>query len=159
MTDMTAVSAVSDTPPERTPSAIEAVATVSARHLSRNMAATLRAVADEGHSFAVKHFGRVVGFLIPTEGRVAVRRGPQVVYEVPEPEALLELNEVESSIVRTLYREGRSVPDRLMGDRTFSETARALAALECSDPPLIRKTWMGYELTPAGVRHAEELGS
>ena len=159
MTHMADVSDVSDTPPRDTPSPIAPIDRISARRLARNTAAILRAVTDEGHSFAIEHFGRVIGFLVPREGRVAVRRRGKVVYEVPEPEPLLELGERDIEILRILHRDGPSVPDRLIPPgEGFTPTAIALARLEITKPPLIRKGWMGYRLTSAGARRAEELG-
>ncbi len=155
MTDMTAVS---DTPPERHVGSITPVRHVSARFLARNLAATLREVADEGHSFAITHFGRVVGFLVPLEGRVAVKQGRDLVYEVPEPEPLLELNEVEAGIVGTIYRIGKAVPDQLVDGRNIGTVLVALSKLEATTPPLLVRDWGSYDLTPAGLRHAEELG-
>ena len=81
MTDMAAVSAVSDTSPEQRCAPIVPERTVSARFLARNMAAILREVADDGHAFAVEHFGRVVGFLVPREGRELVRHRGKVWWE------------------------------------------------------------------------------
>lgn len=156
MTDMTAVS---DTSPARTSSPIEPVRTMSARDLSRNMAATLRCVADEGHSFAITHFGRVIGFLVPLDGRMPVRRGGKVVYEVAEPEPLLELTASQLDVLRILHRRGESVPDLLIPpEGTWAETAMTLFELETTKPRLIVKSWMGYKLTAAGERHAQELG-
>lgn len=34
----------------------------------------------------------------------------------------------------------------------------ALGELEITRPPLLVKTWRGYELTDAGERHAKALG-
>ena len=51
------------------------------------------------------------------------------------------------------------MPDLLIPpDGTWGETALTLYQLETSNPPLIVKSWMGYKLTAAGERHAEELG-
>ncbi len=158
MTDMTAVSAVSDTPPDETPSPIAPVRHVSARFLARNLAPILREVADDGHSFVITHFGRVAAFLVPVDGRVPVKRGGHLVYEIPKPEPLLELNEVEKSIVGTLYRSGKAVPDRLIGGHDVGAVMSALGKLEFTNPPLLVRDWGSYDLTPTGVRHAEELG-
>ena len=159
MTDMTVVPDVPDTPPDDTPSSIHPVETVSARRLARETAAILRAVADDGHSFAIGHFGRVIGFLVPREGREPVRRRGNTVYEVPEPEPLLELTDVQTEILKIMHRDGHTAPDRLIPDGAHvGEALIALSELECTQPPLIRKTWGGYKLLPAGVRHAEELG-
>ncbi|MDQ4125278.1 MAG: hypothetical protein M3134_06730 [Actinomycetota bacterium] len=157
MTDMTVVPAVSDTPPGDTPSPIAPVEYVSARCLARNTAAILRAVADDGHAFAIRHFGRVVGFLVPVEGRVPVMQRGKVIYEVPERQPLAELNDVEAWVVGTLYRLGKAVADQLVGDHPVGDALIALGKLEF-DPPLLRKTRFGYELTAEGERHAEELG-
>jgi antitoxin (DNA-binding transcriptional repressor) of toxin-antitoxin stability system len=159
MTDMTAVSAVSDTRSEGHPSPIEPVGTVSARHLARNMATILRAVAGEGHSYAVEHFGRVVGFVVPLDGRSPARRGGKVVYEVPTPEPLRELDENETHVVRTIHRLGRAVPDQLCdAAHRWSDVAVALSNLELKDPRLVVRDWGWYKLRPEGVRHVEELG-
>lgn len=140
------------------PMAIETDASINARTLSRKTSATLRAVADRGHSFAIEHCGRVVGFLIPVEGRVPVGYGRRTLYEVPEPEPTPELDEIQTSILQTVYRlGGRGVPDQLVGDRTVLDTLVALAALETSG--VLVKTVRGYELTDAGERHAKALGA
>jgi hypothetical protein len=133
--------------------AIRVHRTVNARQLSRAPGAVLREVAFEGHSVAVEYCGRVVGFVIPVGDRVPVRRGRSVVYE-PQPEPVHELNEVQRSIVGTLSRLGSAVPDQLIGTDDFPDVLVALGTLEV-DPPLVRKTWSGYELTDLGLAEAE----
>lgn len=157
MTDMTAVSAVSATPPERQPSSVEPTRTVSARYLARNMAAVLRDVADRGDSFAIEHFGRVVGFLVPLEGRALVRKAGRISYEPPPP--LRDLDETRTTILGILHRKGPSVLDQLVKDReSIGRVAVALCDLERGDLPLVDRSHGWYRLTPEGVRHAEALG-
>lgn len=153
------MSDMSDTPREEHREAITPHRTVNARHLSRHTAELLREVGFEGRSFAIRHFGRVIGFLVPIDGRAPTVRGSNVVYEVPVLAPLRELDEIEGHILRTIRRLGKATLDQLC-DTThpFGDVAIALANLEMADPQLIVRDWGGYKLRPEGVRHVEELG-
>lgn len=143
--------------PGTPPIAISVDRTVNARDLSRHTGSLLSEVAFDGRSFAIRSHGRVIGFLVPREGREPVKRRGKIVYEVPEPEPLLELNPTQIEIVRVLYANGETVADLLVPKGgTAGKTLVALGHLEVKG--LVRKSWMGYTLTPAGARHAEELG-
>ncbi|MDQ3983169.1 MAG: hypothetical protein M3271_10870 [Actinomycetota bacterium] len=81
------MSDVSDTPPEDNHAPITPDRTVSARTLTRDTADLLREVADEQHTIAVTHFGRVVAFVVPKGARVAVKHRGIVSQSVGATEA------------------------------------------------------------------------
>lgn len=160
MTDMTAVSDMSDTSPEDDPAPISPERVLSARFLARNTAAVLREVADEGHSFAIRHFGRVVGFLVPLDGRVPVNRRGEVVYEVPRPAPLRELDPLQQDILRSLDRRGSAVLDVLVIDCEASarDVVTAVGSMELGEPRLVSRTFGGWlRLTDDGRRHVDAL--
>ncbi|HEV2756250.1 MAG TPA: hypothetical protein VG318_10810 [Actinomycetota bacterium] len=153
---MTDVSDVSDAAPASTPSSIKPIRHVSARELSRQTAELLRAVTDEGHSFAIRHFGRVVGFLVPLEGRTKKVVGGEVVYEVEVLRPLIELDEAQKHVLRMLAAEGRMAnPTRGLG-LTPRDVVGLLATMTYTHG-LLKQSGAWWELTPYGVRHLDEL--
>jgi antitoxin (DNA-binding transcriptional repressor) of toxin-antitoxin stability system len=154
MTNMTDMSAVSDASPDATPSPIRPRRHVNARELSRKTAELLRAVADDGHSYAIRHFGRVVAFLVPLEGRTPQSRRGEVVYAVEPQQPLVDLGARQMHVLRMLEAEGRMVdPTRGLG-LTASETMRLLATMTHVDG-LLKQSGACWELTPYGARHLD----
>ena len=98
-----------DSSSELTPPPIKPARHVSARELARHTAQLLREVTDEDRSFAVRHFGRVVGFLVPLDGRVPITRKGELFYEVEPEEPPLELTDEELGVMLALEENGPMV--------------------------------------------------
>ncbi|MFN2588477.1 MAG: hypothetical protein ABR613_10230 [Actinomycetota bacterium] len=145
---------MSDVSGERTYVPIEPARHVSARELTRETAKLLRAVADEGHSFAIRHFGRVVAFLVPLDGRVPKMRRGRLVYEVEVQKPLMELSEAQLEVLRILAAEGAMAdPTESLG-LTPAGTVRLLATM-AHIHGLLRQRGAVWEITPYGARHLE----
>ncbi len=157
MADMTDVSAVSDASGEKTYAPVKPVRHISARELNRQTAQLLREVTDEGHSFAIRHFGRVVAFLVPLDGRVPKTRRGELVYEVEPQRPLMELTRDQLGVLHALAAEGP------MGDPTRDlelppGEMMGLLATMAHLHGLLKQSGPYWELTPYGARHLDGRG-
>jgi hypothetical protein len=116
----------------------------------------LRAVSDEGDSFAIRHFGRVIAFLVPVAGREPRSEGGRIVYAVTPKRPLTQLNASQTHVLRALASKGPLVDPTVGLGLTAGETMRLLATMTYGDG-LLRQAGGCWELTPYGATHVDGL--
>ena len=137
--------------PDERPAPIQPARHVSARELARNTAQLLREVADAEIAFAIRHFGRVVAFLVPLEGRVATKRKGELVYEVEIQKPLMDLGPEELEVLRNLDAEG-PMANPTSGRLSTSQMMALLGRMSFIDE-LIEQKGPYWKITQYGRRH------